>query len=163
MAKYTSDSANKIIKNLQAEVDRILDIEKRYRTYSHGPDETPIVPTEYDFGETRNEVAKLRAEIGKLRHAVNVFNATAILPDDTITIDEALFRMHHLNEDKKRLQEMLAIPEVERERLYGREADIVHRNFDPRKAKAAYTDVCSELMGIQQKINMANMTMEFEA
>ena len=43
-----------------------------------------------------------------------------------------------------------------------KEADYIHRNFDLAEVQAAYKDVCGRLMRIQQAINVANLTKEFD-
>ncbi len=72
---YNSDTANKTIKNLQAEIDLILNNENRNRTYTCGVSETPHAP-EYSFSNTQERLTRLRGKIAKLRHAVNRFNLT---------------------------------------------------------------------------------------
>ena len=160
--KLTSDTANKTIKNLQAEMDAVLAYESQSRTYSHGPTENPIVPA-YDFNETETKLDAIRGKIAVLKHAVNRFNMETIVPGLNITVDEALGRMAWLHSQKKRLYNMLQIPETGRQRAYGgREPDITHRNFDPVPVKARYDEVCQELMDVQQAINIANLTVTFE-
>lgn len=160
-----SDTANKIIKNLNAEITALLNAEETNRTYSYSPGETPIKP-EYSFAETQRQIDNLRSQVAKLRHAINVFNVNTPLEKNrvgSITIDEALNKMSVLNGEKKRLYEMLRIPETERTRSYGRgEADIVCRNFNIDEVRKRYDSVCSELMDIQQAINIANLTYTFE-
>lgn len=163
MVRMNSDTANKTIKNLQAEIDSILSNEKRDSTYSHAAGETPNIPTWYSFPDTQKRLHELRSKIGTLRHAINNFNISTKVEGFDMTVDEALYRMHILNMEKKRLHEMLDIPETTRTRSYGsREADIVHRNFDLAPVQEAYDAVTSELMSIQQAINIANLTCIFE-
>lgn len=160
--KMNSDYANKAIKNLQAEVDSLLKADQRNRTYSHAPNETPVIP-EYNFAETQKRLRDLRKKIATLRHAVNRFNVKTKLQGFDMTVDEGLGYMSTLNGEKKRLYSMTIIPEVDRIREYGsKEPDLVHRNFAIEEAKAAYSEVCDELMRIQQAINIANLTKEFE-
>ena len=163
MLKLNSDTANKTIKNLQTEIDSILSNERRDSTYSHAVGETPSVPTWYNFADTQKRLSELRNKIGVLRHAINQFNVNTKIDGFNMTVDEALYRMHLLNAEKKRLHEMLDIPEVTRTRNFGsREADIVHRNFDIDSVRAEYDSVTAELMAIQQAINIANLTCTFD-
>ena len=157
--KMTADTANKTIKNLQAEINALLQEEAKARTYSYSPGEEPDPPA-YDFVATQDRLDTLRDQISVLRHAINQFNVNHRLEKlDGITLDEALRKMSVKHADKKRLFEMLQIPERDRVRSFGgRDADYVCRNFDKAAVKAAYDYVSNELMLIQQEINIANLT-----
>lgn len=160
--KMNSDYANKTIKNLQAEIDSLLQAESVNKTYSYGVSEKPVVP-EYSFADTQAKLEILRKRIAVLRHAINRFNVTTKVQDFDMTVDEALGYMSMLNAEKKRLYDMLQIPEKTRERVYGsREADFVCRNFDIAEVQAEYDRVSDELLRIQQAINIANLTLSFE-
>ena len=93
--KMNSDTASKLIKNLQSEIDMLLRAEKRDCTYSHSPSETPIVP-EYSFADTQKRLEELRGNMAALRHAVNRFNIETKVPGFDITVDEALGHMSRL-------------------------------------------------------------------
>lgn len=160
--RLNSDSANKIIKHLQSEADMLLQAERRDCTYSHTPSESPIIPT-YSFTDTQAKLKALRDKIAALRHAVNRFNVETMVDGFDLTVDEALGYMSRLNEEKRRLHNLISIPEVTRTRgLGGKEPDLVHRNFDANEVQAAYKATCKELMLIQQAINVVNLTKEFE-
>lgn len=160
--KFSSDTANKTIKNLQAEIDTLLSAEDRDKTYSYGVSEEPVKPA-YSFAETQKQLKELRDKVAVLRHAVNKFNISTTLEGFGFTVDEALGRMSMLHREKSRLYALLQVPEKTRVRSYGsREADFVYRNFDIEEVKAAYDAVCEELMQIQQAINVANLTITFE-
>lgn len=165
--KMNSDYANKTIKNLQAEVDSLLQAESLNKTYSYGVSEygvseQPVIPA-YSFAETQERLGALRRRIATLRHAINRFNINTKVQDFDMTVDEALGYMSMLNAEKKRLYDLLQIPEKIRERTYGsRGADFVCRNFDAAQVQAEYDRVSEELLRIQQAINIANLTVPFE-
>ena len=160
--KLNSDTASKLIKNLQSEIDMLLQAEKRDCTYSHSPSETPVIP-EYSFAATQAKLEDLRGKIAALRHAVNRFNVETRIQGFDITVDEALGRMSRLNDEKRRLARLAAIPEAARSREYGsKEPDLIHRNFNSDEVQAAYKETCDQLMRIQQAINVANLTVEFD-
>ena len=89
--KFSSDTANKTIKNLQAEIDTLLSAEERDKTYSYGVSEEPVKPT-YSFAETQKQLKELRDKVAVLRHAVNKFNISTTLEGFGFTVDEALGR-----------------------------------------------------------------------
>ena len=161
--KLNSDTANKLIKNCEAEISALLEAESKNSTYSYSVGEEPVIPA-YSFRETQEKIHAFQDKIAKLRHAVAVFNSGKILPEYGCTLDEAIGRMSRMNAEKKRLYELLQIPEKQRSRSYGsREADIACRNFDADEVRAAYDKVTQDLMEIQQAINIANLTETFEA
>jgi len=160
--KLNSDTANKLIKNCDAEIAALLDAESKNSTYSYSVGEEPVVPA-YSFSETQARIHDYQRQIAKLRHAVAVFNSGTFLPDYGCTLVEAIGRMSRLNAEKNRLYALLQIPEKQRSRSYGsREADITCRNFDAAEVRAAYDKVSQDLMEIQQAINIANLTETFE-
>ena len=160
--KLNSDTANKLIKNYDAEITALLEAENANSTYSFSVGEEPVIPA-YSFRETQDKIHGFQDKIGKLRHAVAVFNAGKVLPEYACTLDEAIGRMSRMNAEKKRLYDLLQIPEKQRSRSYGsREADIRCRNFDAAEVRAAYDKVVEDLMKIQQAINIANLTETFE-
>ncbi|MBR0280484.1 MAG: hypothetical protein IJQ81_02700 [Oscillibacter sp.] len=160
--KLNSDTANKLIKNYDAEITALLEAENANSTYSFSVGEEPVIPA-YSFQETQDKIHGFQDKIGKLRHAVAVFNAGKFLPEYACTLDEAIGRMSRMNAEKKRLYDLLQIPEKQRSRSYGsREADIRCRNFDAAEVRAAYDKVAQDLMEIQQAINIANLTETFE-
>ena len=161
--KLNSDTANKLIKNCEAEISALLEAESKNSTYSYSVGEEPVIPA-YSFRETQEKIHAFQDKIAKLRHAVAVFNSGKVLPEYGCTLDEAIGRMSRMNAEKKRLYELLQIPEKQRSRSYGsREADITCRNFDADEVRAAYDKVTQDLMEIQQAINIANLTETFEA
>lgn len=160
--KMNSDYANKLCKKLTEEEKSILSYESTARTYSHSPSEKPTIPA-YSFQETEAKLREVRGKIAKLKHAINRFNTSTVLEGYGITIDQALCQMSVMHGDKKRLAEMCQIPEVARNREYGsKEPDITHRNFAIDEVQARYDELCENLMKLQQAINIANLTVEFD-
>jgi len=160
--KMNPDFANKTIKNLQAEVDALLQEESVSKTYSYSASEQPQIPP-YNFAETQKKLGELRGKIATIRHALNRFNVKTKVPGYDMTVDEALGQMSLLHKDKQRFQEMSRIPEKNRTREFGsKDADYVCRNFNVDEVKAAYASTSEQLMRIQQAINIVNLTKEFE-
>ena len=160
--KLNSDTANKLIKNYNAEIAALLEAESKNSTYSYSVNETPTIPA-YSFRETQEKIHDFQKKIAKLRHAVSVFNSGTALPEYDCTLDEAIGEMSRMNAEKKRLYDLLQIPEKQRSRSYGsREADITCRNFDVAEVREAYDKITADLMAIQQAINIANLTETFE-
>ena len=88
---YTSAQANKLLKKLNDEYTALLDKETRSRDFraAMGEDVESVRPV-YDYAETQIRLAELEARIRKLKHAINIFNATQTVDSFDMTIDELL-------------------------------------------------------------------------
>ena len=88
---YTSAQANKLLKKLNDEYTALLDKETRSRDFraAMGEDVESVRPV-YDYAETQIRLAELEAKIRKLKHAINIFNATQTVDSFDMTIDELL-------------------------------------------------------------------------
>ena len=78
---YTSAQANKLLKKLHDEHAALLDRENRSKDFraAMGEDVESVRPA-YDYGDTQNRLAELEQRIRKVKHAINVFNATHVIP-----------------------------------------------------------------------------------
>ena len=84
---YTSAQANKLLKKLNDEYTALLDKETRSRDFraAMGEDVESVRPV-YDYAETQIRLAELEAKIRKLKHAINIFNATQTVDGFDMTI-----------------------------------------------------------------------------
>ena len=94
-----------------------------------------------------------------LKHAINQFNVTAVLPDLGYTIDTALVRMKMLSDQKERLSAMMRVQPVARQSLaFGNgKPEFVYRNYDDREVRNAYEKVDAELTQIQLALDKQNL------
>lgn len=104
---YTSAQANKLLKKLNDEYTALLDKETRSRDFraAMGEDVESVRPV-YDYAETQIRLAELEAKIRKLKHAINIFNATQTVDSFDMTIDELLVYIPQLTKRKSKLLEM---------------------------------------------------------
>lgn len=104
---YTSAQANKLLKKLNDEYTALLDKETRSRDFraAMGEDVESVRPV-YDYAETQIRLAELEAKIRKLKHAINIFNATQTVDGFDMTIDELLVYIPQLTKRKSKLLEM---------------------------------------------------------
>lgn len=161
--RINCDAANKTVKQLQGEVDALLSIERDTSTYTYGADEKerPEAP-EYSFEATSKRLEELQGYIRTIKHAINQFNVSTVLPDFGITIDEALVKMAMLTQRKKTLNEMRRMQALQRTQSYHTAAEYRVRNFDPKPVREAYDAVSKELLKLQQALNWANLSKEIE-
>ena len=104
---YTSAQANKLLKKLNDEYTALLDKETRSRDFraAMGEDVESVRPV-YDYAEMQIRLAELEAKIRKLKHAINIFNATQTVDSFDMTIDELLVYIPQLTKRKSKLLEM---------------------------------------------------------
>ena len=159
--KITCDMANKIVRSLNEERSSLLRKEMASKEYSFMDGEEPIVP-EYDFGATQSEFQNIEHQIGVLKHAINQFNITTAVYQD-MTIDEVLVRLPMLNQRKSTLIQMKdKLPEQKQVGYNGKSSIITKTNYDATEVEVEYNRIDKEIMAMQNALNVANMTIEFE-
>lgn len=158
---YTAASAHKQIKLWTEERDALIQKEREICSYTYQAGEEPVIE-KYDFVNTQCRIAEYNNKIADLRHAVNLFNTTTVLPGLGFTIDEALVRMSMLNDQKNRLSRMKYIREKTRQTNYKGISEFTERNFNIDDCEALYQKVCNELIQIQLSIDKTNLTEQFD-
>lgn len=124
------------------------------------------VRPEYNFKEMRDAQAEVEGKIRKVKHAVNVFNTTTIVPDFDITIDEMLVYLPQLNRQCEVLSKMRdAMPKVRVSSGYsggGNIIDYKYANYDIDEVGKCYTELSDTLAKAQTALDLVNSTVEFE-
>lgn len=165
MAQITSAYANKLLKHLNDELQRLVQAESTRSVYTEIEGIKPIVP-EYDFDYTRKEIAKLMRRITALKHEINVFNAKTIVPETDMTIDCVLIKMAMLNKEKQRLETMSTMQKrALKANPFGRQGNQVEyavANFDVGLALIHYTNTVQEINRLQLQLDIVNNTYLFE-
>ena len=163
--KYTSASANKLIKILEDKKNYLLQQEENGKSYVLAEDEKADLP-DYDFVKFNEEIDELDKKIRTLKHALNVFNSTTLLPFG-ITIDQALVEMAQLNRKLPRLDMMRrALPKKRLTGGYAARRDVAeyeYLNYDPKKVSSVYERDLRRVQEIQLALDKVNQTEEFEA
>lgn len=159
----TSSKANKLLSKLTLELNTILRQEDnaRYFTAAIEEDIESIRP-EYDYAETRKKQAEIEQKIRALKHAINVFNSTQVIPEFDMTIDEMLVYLPQLNRRLSRLSGMSDV--LPKERLNTSKNFIEYRyaNYDVKLAEKDYNEIYSEIQKAQLALDKVNTTVEFE-
>ena len=159
--------ANKLLKKLNDEHAALLDKENRSKDFraAMGEDVESVRPA-YDYADTQKKLAELEQRIRKVKHAINVFNATHVIPDFGMTIDEMLVYIPQLTQRKNKLADMKArLPKQRVEEQYGRQSNIIdysYANYDLAAVEADYERVGDELSRAQLALDAVNQRDTFE-
>lgn len=154
---YTSAQANKLLKKLNDEHAALLDKESRSKDFraAMGEDVESVRPA-YDYADTQKKLAELEQRIRKVKHAINVFNATHVIPDF----------IPQLTQRKNKLADMKArLPKQRVEEQYGRQSNIIdysYANYDLAAVEADYERVGDELSRAQLALDAVNQRDTFE-
>ena len=167
MANYTSAEAAKLLKALEEEVKELNADEERMATFNAAVEEDPeSVRPEYSYAKTQEKLNALTTRIRKVKHAINVFNTTQVVPEFGITIDEMLILIPQLTAKKKKLSGMSARLPKERA-SNGRFSepkfiDYTYANYDVKTVKEDLKKAATELSKAQLALDLVNTTVSFE-
>lgn len=163
--KYNSAQAAKLLSKLQQDFDQLAVFEANAKTFlaSVGEDPESVRP-EYDYKATKKELDALSAKIRKVKHAINAFNTTTVVPEFGITIDELLVYIPQLSAKKAKLRDMADTLPKTRENNYGKSNIIDYRfaNYDIKQVKKDLDAVTEELSKAQLALDTINHSLEFD-
>lgn len=105
--KYTSAEAGKLLKKLNDERASLLLREENSKDFlaAVGEDLESVRP-DYNFATTQVALNEIETKIRKLKHALNIFNSTTVIPEFGMTIDEMLVYIPQLTIRKDKLARM---------------------------------------------------------
>lgn len=164
--KMTSSQANKLIRQLGDELKTLEAREAKTRTFVAATvEDIESVRPEYDYDATQEAIIALENKIRKVKHTLNVFNTTTVVPGFDMTIDMMLIYLPQLSHRKSRLAHMKDAMPKERKEGYSRSSTIIeysYANYDIDKATADFLAVSDELARAQTALDLVNSTVEFE-
>lgn len=168
MQKMTSAYANKMLKSLEEDKAFWVNKESASCTYTAAVNEEPVIP-EYDYAEVANVIAELDEKICRIKHAVNLHNATAevTVGSSVMSVDMILVRMAQLNKRKAVLdymRKLLPKTRVEQGAFSSRNASPEYQyiNYDLELIKSEYDRISGEIMEMQIALDLYNQTVQFE-
>ena len=163
--KYTSAEAGKLLKKLNDEHASILLREENGKEFlaAVGEDIESVRPG-YDFATTQVALNEIETKIRKVKHALNVFNSTTVIPEFGMTIDEMLVYIPQLTLRKDKLARMKdRLPKVrEQTRVNSSILDYRYLNYGVDKAAAEYDKISDTLSKAQNALDAANMNQTLE-
>ena len=168
MSLITSAVAAKLLRGLNERHDALLTRENKSCCFTAAIQEDPeSVRPAYDFHETQAELRSLEEKIRRLKHTLNSFNATCIIPEFGMTIDQMLIYIPQLTARKRRLDHMRSrLPREREQHSMGRNNNIIeyiYANYDIAAAETEYLAVADELARAQNALDAVNATVQFEA
>ena len=163
--KYNSAQAAKLLSKLQQDFDSLAILEANAKTFlASVGEEVESVRPEYDYKATKKELDALSLKIRKVKHAINVFNTTTVVPEFGITIDELLVYIPQLSAKKAKLRGMADTLPKARENNYGKSNIIDYRivNYDIKQVRKDLDVVTDELAKAQLALDTINHSLEFD-
>ncbi len=163
--KYTSAEAGKLLKKLNDERASILLREENGKEFlaAVGEDIESVRP-DYNFATTQVALNEIETKIRKVKHALNVFNSTTVIPEFGMTIDEMLVYIPQLTMRKDKLARMKdRLPKVrEQTRVNSSILDYRYLNYGVDEAAAEYDKISDTLSKAQNALDAANMNQTLE-
>ena len=162
----TSSEAAKLLRKLTEERNDLLAMEEQSCTFlaSLGEDVESVRPV-YQFGEIQEKLAELERKIRVVKHAVNQFNVTQVVPGTEMTIDQLLVYIPQLTQQKQKLSVMKSRLPKQRDMTFGRSQtmiDYCYANYEISEAEAAWQRVSDELANVQTALDVVNNTVTME-
>lgn len=165
--EITSAMAAKHLRKLNDQRNALLSMEQKAMVFTAAiQEDIEKVRPAYDYGAVQEELNALDEKIRKLKHTLNCFNASCVLPEVGMTIDQALIYIPQLTARKGKLDLFRSKLPRERRDAGGRSAGIIeydYANYDIARAEADYQAVADELAKVQNALDRANATVTFEA
>ncbi|SEH48714.1 hypothetical protein [Ruminococcus flavefaciens] len=163
----TSAKAAKMLRQLNDELRTLQVREGKTKTFVAAlQEDIESVRPKYNFKEMRDAQAEVERKIRKLKHALNIFNTTTVVPEFDMTIDEMLVFLPQLNKQCSLLSGMRdAMPKVRVSSGYSGNSAILdyqYTNYDIEEANKRYIELSDMLAKAQTALDLINSTVEFE-
>lgn len=167
MMKMTSAQAAKLLRQLNNDLHALRYREQNARSFvaALGEDIESVRPA-YDYAAMQKEQDEIEAKIRKVKHALNVFNSTHVIPEFDITIDEMLVYLPQLSRRCDVLSDMKdVLPKTRENAGYSRGNAVIdyrYANYDIEQAAKDYAALSELLAKAQTALDYENSTAELE-
>lgn len=162
--QMTSAYAAKLLRKYNEDHRALLEMERQVKTFAAALEENvESARPAYDYGRTQQRLNELEEKIRKLKHALNLFNTTTVIPEFNITIDEMLVLIPQLTKQKQKLSEMKdTLPKKREETRYKNVIDYIYVNYDLEACANDYEEVAEKLAKAQMALDTVNNSLTFE-
>ena len=147
----------KKIKLLEQNKDDILKEESRCHQVTY-QDEKDRYDYGYSFSATREKVSDLDAEIRKLRHLLNISNATTIVPEFSMTLGECLVYLAQLNRELSVVSGMAKKEPISSRSVFGGAVEYSALNYDKAECQSKQVWLQNTIAELQIAIDRTNLT-----
>ena len=158
-----------MLRKLNEEQEAIKEKESKSSTFIVSIEEdVESVRPAYNYERVQEQLELLEEQVRKVKHAINTFNLTTVIPGFDMTVDQMLVYIPQLNERKNKLNRMAG--RLPKERVssarYGTKTIVEYEysNYDTQQAEADFAIVANELARAQTALDVVNnsVTMEIE-
>lgn len=166
MVQLTSAEAAKILKKLNEELSSVMRKEEQSKDFLAAMGEDPeTVRPKYDYEDTSKKIDELETKIRILKHSINVFNTTTIVPEINMTVDQVLIYIPQLTKKCNKLLDMINKLPKAREIAtgFGRASSIIdyrYINYNTEQVERDYYKCKSELDRAQIQLDLVNSTVQ---
>ncbi len=164
--KYTSAEAAKLLKKLNDDYASLIQTENDSKEFlaSVGENVEDCRPA-YDYAKMQADICRVEKQIRTVKHAVNTFNLTHVVPGFEMTVDEMRVYIPQLTKAKEQLANMkMKLPRTrDNGGAYGSGIiDYKYINYDAEEVAKDYEKVAAELSKAQLALDKLNSTETFE-
>lgn len=161
----TSAEAMKQLKQLQLKRRQILAEETEVSKFTAATTEdVESVRPEYNYQFTKLDLDVIESNIRELKHKINVFNSTYMIPELGLTIDQVLVALPMLNEEVTKLRKMAgAIDKRRCSSSYTSRSSLIeyeYLNYDRDFIRQEYEKESKRLSDMQIALDKANTTVD---
>jgi hypothetical protein len=151
----------KKIKLLEQNKSDVISEESRIHQVSY-QEEKDRFDYGYSFSKTRETINGLDAEIRKLKHLLNVSNATTIVPEFSMTLGECLVYLAQLNRELSIVSRMAKKEPTTTTTTYGGKVEYTVLNYDKEECQTKLEWLQNTIAGLQIAIDRTNLTNMIE-
>lgn len=160
---YTSAEAAKLLRKLNDDKEILERMEAQSNTFtaSLGEDIESVRPS-YNYFEVNEKIKELDQKIRHVKHKINSFNISAIVPEFDMTVDQILIYIPQLTRLKAKLNSMQNRLPKQREGNYNNIIDYRYINYNLDAVKEDYIKISDELARAQTALDVLNNSVRFE-
>ena len=151
----------KKIKILEQKKGEVLCLEIRTHQVSY-QEEKDRFDYGYSFSKTRETVCDIDNEIRKLRHLLNISNATTTVPEFSMTLGECLVYLAQLNRELSIVSSMAKKEPITTTTTFGGKVEYKSLNYDKDECQVKADWLQTTIAQLQIAIDRTNLTNMIE-